>query len=111
MKPYKPIIKEKKLLKEMAYIGNVGQLEIQVYTDHNPPHFHVVKKDEFEVTINIKTLKTINYKWQKNNKIISSSELQKIILWINKPYIKDKEISNLRAIKIIWGSLNPNKKI
>ena len=93
-------------LEEMAHAGNVGQLSIDVYTDHNPPHFHVTKKDEFEVKISIKNFKIIDYKWQKNNKEISSKELKDLIKWIHTPYHKNKKVTNLEAIQMFWDSMN-----
>lgn len=29
---------------EIAKVGEIDDLIIQVYTDHNPPHFHVIKR-------------------------------------------------------------------
>ena len=46
---------------EMATIDKVDKLTVIVYTDHMPKHFHVLKKDAFEITINLNTLKIIDY--------------------------------------------------
>ena len=102
MKKYKSTIK----LYEMAYLGNVGQLRIEVHTDHEPKHFHIIKKDNFDVRISIKNLKVISYKWQKNNKEINSSEIIKIKEWMKNLSQKNKNITNYEAIKFAWNILN-----
>ena len=90
---------------EMAKVGEIDDLIIQVYTDHNPPHFHVIKKDAFEVRISIKTVDIINYKWQKGNKEISTSELKKISKWLKSNY-KNKQITNRDAVEMFWDGMN-----
>ena len=40
-------MKRCKKLTEMAYIDTVKGMKIEVYTDRDPPHFHVTKKDEW----------------------------------------------------------------
>ena len=44
--------------------------------DHNPLHFHIIKKDKFEVRIILKTLKVHSYKWQNKGEEISSDDLK-----------------------------------
>lgn len=51
--------KYKSQLTEMAQIGKIKDLIIQVYTDHNPPHFHIIKKGEFEVKIAINDMERL----------------------------------------------------
>lgn len=99
-------VSNKTQLFEMAHIGDIDELSINVYSDHGIPHFHVLKKDNFELKISINDLKIIDYKWQKNNKKISSSELKKLIQWLNSPYIKNKKITNLEIIEISWNTMN-----
>lgn len=96
---------------EMASIGNIGQLKIVVYTDHNPPHFHVIKNNEFEVKIDIKSLSVIDYKFQKNGKEISSSDMNNLRIWLIKPHSNNKKITNYEVIKLMWKALNVSKKI
>lgn len=107
IKPYKSVFKEKQSLKEMAYVDTVNGNEIQVYTDHLPKHFHAVKKDEYEVRIKIPAGTVIDYKWQNNNKEISSKDLKAIKEWLGKPNKKNKKLTNLEAVKFSWNLLNP----
>ena len=109
---YKPLFnEEKEKLIEMATIGTVGQMKIIVWTDHNPPHFHVEKKDEYEVRISIETLKIIDYKYQKNNKTMSSTESKNLLKWLNSPNKKYPAITNLVGIKFAWDSINEDKEV
>jgi hypothetical protein len=98
-------IKKEKFF-EMAKVGSIKDLEIQVYTDHKPIHFHVIKKDYFDVRVSIDTLKVISYKWQKSGKEISPSELKAISKWIELPNSKNKKITNKEAIELFWDSMN-----
>jgi len=107
IKPYKSVFKDKQSLKEMAYVDTVNGNEIQVYTDHLPKHIHAVKPDEYEVRIGIPRGTVLDYKWQRQNKEISSKDLKAIKEWLLKPYKKNKNITNLEYIRLLWGSLNP----
>jgi hypothetical protein len=98
LKKYQPLM-------EMAKVGIINDLTIEVYTDHNPPHFHVTKKDKFEARMDIKTLDVISYKWQKGNSEISASEINKISKWLDKKY-PGKDITNKDLIGIFWKSMN-----
>ena len=82
-------------------------MRVIVWTDHIPLHFHVEKIGEYDVRIDIKTLKILSYKWQKNNKEMSSTEMKNLKDWLEKKSIKDKTITNLRGIKFAWKILNP----
>ena len=95
---------------EMATIDKVDKLTVIVYTDHMPKHFHVLKKDAFEITINLNTLKIIDYKWQKNNIKISSNEKALLKKWYSENNKKESTLTNLRAIRFAWNLLNPNKR-
>jgi len=109
MQRYKKKFEEEiknKLLKEMAHVGDVGQLSVDVYTDHEPLHFHVLKKDAFEVKIELNTLNILGYKWQKNGKEISESELKNLKNWLKMKSIKNKKFTNFEAIKFLWDSMN-----
>ena len=53
MKRYKPIFEDKQKLIEMALVGKTKGLEIRVYTDHEPMHFHLIKKDKYGARIKI----------------------------------------------------------
>ncbi len=100
MKKYEDKVK----LQEMAYIDTVKGMKIEVYTDHNPPHFHVTKIDNFEVRLSIKNIKVLSYKWQKSGKEISSKELDAIKIWYHS---KKKNIPNEQKVKMFWDGLNP----
>jgi hypothetical protein len=91
---------------EMAYVGSVSELSIDVYTDHTPSHFHVLKKDWFEVKISITSQEVIGYKWQKNGKEISSKELKDLQKWLKEKNKDEKDITNLSAIKYLWKAMN-----
>jgi len=91
---------------EMANVGSVKGLNIQVYTDHKPEHFHIIKKDNFELKVKIKTLSFIEYKWQKNGSEISSSEWKAVLNWLSKLNNKNKKLTNYEAIKFLWSSMN-----
>lgn len=41
---------------EMATIDRIEDMTISVYIDHLPKHFHVIKKDQFEVRLDINTV-------------------------------------------------------
>lgn len=100
-----------RLFKEMAYAGTVNKLRIEVWTDHNPPHFHAVKKDSFDVRISINDVKVISYKWQKRGKEISSNEIKELKKWLNSKSIKNKNITNQEKIIILWNGINPDREM
>ena len=97
-------------LTEMATLGTVGQMTVIVWTDHNPPHFHIEKTGEYDVRISIESLKIIDYKWQKNNKSMSSTEIRNLNKWLKEPSKKYPSITNLQRIEIAWDALNPVKE-
>ena len=110
MKEYERI-NEKERIVEMAKVGRVGQLLIEVFTDHNPPHFHVIKKGQYNVRILIpnsvnESLVVLSYKWQKSGKEILSLELSSISDWLAMPHHKAKTNSNLVQIEVFWDSMN-----
>jgi hypothetical protein len=107
---YKKIYEKEKLI-EMALVGVINNLQVQVYTDYNPPHFHLLKKDEYEARILIKGQKIIDYKFQKNNKEVSSDEFKKLKSWLCNKNKKEKKISNLDAVIFSWNLLNSDKEI
>jgi len=92
---------------EMVKVGQINGLIIEVYTDHDPAHFHVTKKDKFEVRLNLKNMEILSYKWQKDGSEISSTELKKISRWLKDKY-KNKNITNKDAIEIFWDGMNSN---
>jgi hypothetical protein len=105
MKEYK-FKREPFKLCEMATAGKINDLTIAVYTDHKPAHFHVLKKDCFEVRISLKTLKVISYKWQIDNKEISTKELKKVADWTKQSNKKKPKNTNGEILEILWDSLN-----
>lgn len=105
MKKYQNIQK-KEILIEMATMGRIKDIVIRVYTDHNPPHFHVIKKDEYDVRITIKNQKILSYEWQKDGIEMSAKEYKNLLDWLDQPNKKNKKISNLEAISIVWNALD-----
>jgi hypothetical protein len=101
-------IYEKQSFKEMAYAGTVKGLLIEVWTDHNPPHFHATKNDSFNVRIAINNDEVISYKWQVGGKEISAQELKAIKIWLDQPSTENRQITNREKIIILWDALNPN---
>lgn len=91
---------------EMATIDKIEDMTISVYTDYLPKHFHVIKKDQFEVRLSINTLKVMSYKWQIDGKEITSKDLKKIQQWIKDKNRKQKNISNKQAIEFAWDIMN-----
>lgn len=90
---------------EMAKVGEIDDLTIEVYNDHAPAHFHVIKKDKYEVRISIKDLTILSYKWQNKNAELSSSDFKKIKKWLKQKF-KKREITNKDAIEIFWDGMN-----
>lgn len=93
---------------EMAKIGKVKGMDIQVYKgkEHNPPHLHAIKKDEFDVRITFKNKKVLSYAKQIKGKEISTSELEAIKSWLNRPHHKIKTSTNFEIAKLFWGSID-----
>ena len=115
MKRYKPIFEDKQKLIEMALVGKTRGLEIQVYTDHEPMHFHLVKKDKYEARIKIprelpsaiSELEILNYKFQKSEKdIITNQDLKLLQSWMGERNKNSPEITNFQATCFLWDSLN-----
>ncbi len=94
------------LLIEMANIDTIDQLKINVYTDHLPIHYHVIKKDEFEVRIKLSDNSIMSYKWQKDSKEISSKEMKDLKKWLKKKNKDVKGINNKDAILFSWKTMN-----
>ncbi len=106
---YKPLFKDKakkQPLKEMATVGTMDDFTILVYNDHNPPHFHLLKNGEFEAKINIETLEVFAYKFQKNGKTVSGSDLRKLKRWLEEKNLRNSKITNKEAIQFSWEILN-----
>jgi len=93
---------------EMATIDRIDDMIITVYTDHLPKHFHVIKKDQYEARLDLNTLKILSYKWQNDDKKISSKDLKKINQWLKIKNKKQKNISNKQAIEFAWDIMNDN---
>ena len=115
MKRYKPIFEEKQKLIEMALVGKTKGLEIQIYTDHEPMHFHLVKKDKYQARIKIpkelpseiSELEIMNYKFQKSDKdIITNQDLKLLQSWMGERNKNRPEITNFQATCFLWDSLN-----
>lgn len=87
MKRYKPIFDDKQKLIEMALVGNTKGLEIRVYTNHEPMHFHLIKKDKYEARMKIPKelpseiyqLELLNYTFQKSEKDIVTKQDLKLL--------------------------------
>lgn len=91
--------------------------------EHNPPHFHIIHKDGFNlfnITVDIQTLeiqsvyanKSKDIKIEKFNnsytwETSSLMNLKKSLLdWLNKT--NKAGITNLTSIKLQWDDNNPN---
>jgi len=96
----------KKKFVEMATIGRVGDITVKVFTDHRPVHFHLEKKDKYEAKIELKTLKILSYKWQKDGSEVSSKDIRKLADWLNAPSKKNKKITNYELIDAVWSTMN-----
>lgn len=105
MKKYIFTREPKTKLTEMAKVGTIGDLSIQVYTDHEPIHFHLIKTDKYEARIDVRSLKVLSYKWQKDGATLSSNDIKKVNKWLDKPF-KNSNITNRKMIKIFWNSMN-----
>lgn len=111
MKPYNPIFEDKQNLTEMALLGTIKQMRIVVWTDHAPPHFHVEKKDSYDARIDIKTLRILDYKWQKNNKTMTSNDFDLLLDWLDQTSRKENNITNKDRVIIVWNALNPDNEL
>lgn len=116
MKRYKPIFEEEQKLIEKALVGKTKDLEIQVYTDHEPMHFHLVKKDKYEARIKIpKELPTViseleimNYKFQKSEKVVvTNQDLKALLLFLKEKSKINEDSNNFNVMKTVWKALNP----
>ena len=96
----------KQPLQEMVTVGVMDDFTILVYTDHNPPHFHLLKKGEFEAKINIETLEVFGYKFQRSGKTVRGSDLRKLKKCLNQTSSKNKKNTNKEIIEISWSILN-----
>lgn len=56
--------------------------------------------------LDINTLEIISYKWQIDNKEMSSKDIKKIQQWIKSKNRKQKNISNKQAIEFAWDIMN-----
>lgn len=98
-------------LYELANIGGTSGLVVKVHgSDHGIPNFHIIRKDEFLVEIQIpqtakEELHILGYKLHKRD--IRRSELKKISAWLDEPFSKNAKITNLEQIWIQWEILEP----
>jgi hypothetical protein len=91
---------------EMATIDKIKDFVVTVYTDHEPAHFHVTKKDCYEVRLSISNLKILSYKWQNDGEEVSSKDLKTIRMWLSEKNKKQKTMTNKEAVKFTWDILN-----
>ena len=87
--------------KEIRDIGKIGKLEVNVQTGGDPPHFHVIKRDFYDIKIKISNLEILGYEWQINNAEISEDELEELKEWLSEKY-NFSNLSNSGYIKFIW---------
>ena len=68
----------------MPTIGTIDGIKIQVFADHNPPHFHAVI-GEFEVLVSISTLEVLEGSMRRK-------DLEKVLAWAkaHKKEIEDE---------------------
>ena len=116
MKRYKPMFEEKQKLIEMALVGKTKGLEIRVYTDHEPMHFYLAKRDKYEARIKIpkelpstiSELELLNYKFQKSDKdIITNQDLRTLLLFLKEKSKINDNSNNFKMIQALWKALNP----
>lgn len=116
MKGYKPIFEEEQKLIEMALVGKTKDLEIRVYTDIEPMHFHLVKKDKYEARIKIpkelpsviSELEIINYKFQKSEKVVvTDQDLRTLLLFLKEKSKINDDSNNFKMMQALWKALNP----
>jgi hypothetical protein len=108
-------LKQSNKLIEMAKAGESSTLVYQIYTDHDPPHFHVLKKNgsyEARILLPKKLPKSVDeiivnsYKYQKSSTDEVSNSDKKEILKFLKKIDKDFNKTYLDAIQILWKRLN-----
>jgi hypothetical protein len=97
-------MKKKQKLVEMASAVRFGQFEIQVYNDHAPMHFHLIKKDCYEARINVKTLELLDYKWKKNKCEMTQTDREYMEAVLKQKYKKGQNYRQ-RIIEL-WNDLN-----
>ncbi len=116
MKKYKSIFEEKEKLIEMALVGKTKDLEVQVYTNHEPMHFHLVKKNKYEARIKvpkdlpteISELEIMNYKFQKSKKYkVTNQDLKDLFLFLKEKSKINEDMNNFYVMKTVWKALNP----
>ena len=116
MKRYKPIFEDKQKLIEIALLGKTKGLEIRVYTDHEPMHFYLAKRDKYEARIKIpkelpstiSELELLNYKFQKSDKdIITNQDLRTLLLFLKEKSKINDNSNNFKMIQALWKALNP----
>jgi hypothetical protein len=78
------------------YVYGKSNWSLQVYCDHNPPHFHVRSPDA-DVSLTIKDCELL-----KGH--IDSSTHKKIKYWF-------EELNGRNKIMECWNKFNPNKKV
>jgi len=121
------------MLVELAKI-NKGELSFDVCVfggssysggrnEHGEPHFHVAdnikKPDKFKLSVKIPTID----EWKANPQLIILPEessqtnwdgLNKIkkdlMVWMGKPYTRNKRVSNLFTIIDYWNTLNESNR-
>ncbi|BBK42320.1 hypothetical protein STVA_23400 [Allostella vacuolata] len=76
----------------MTKLGTVRGIEIRVYRDHNPPHFHLVGPNG-EAQIGLATMKAIEGS-------VSGVEMRAALKWA---------IACRAALVAEWNALNPDK--
>lgn len=99
------------LLNEMARVGTFGKFEIRIYPEPlGNPSFHLIKRDEYEVVLQIKDYRILEWKFNKKNiKDIPNSDL-----WDVKSYLGSSHelgITNWQYLIATWNSNNPKFKI
>lgn len=95
--------------KEIRDIGKIGQLEINVQSGGDPPHFHVIKRDFYDIKIKISNMEILGYEWQINNAEISGVELVELKEWLLEKY-NSSSLSNSGYIKFIWMCITKGDK-
>ena len=95
---------------EMAQITSEGALSVWVYTEPlGNPSFHLRRKGEYEVSLQIKDFNILQWKANsKNLKEVPSADKKKMISMLNQ---EEEGVSYWKQLLIAWNVLNYKYKI
>lgn len=102
----------------MAEVARFNNIKLIIWSnDHNPAHFHAVKKDEYNVNIEIpingiKSYKDLNI-LPKGKGSIPRKDLEMISEWIKNKHAIDPstKVTGLAQLRFAWNINHPEDKI